>query len=390
VGPDPAVAAVRLAVRRTLREIEPGDLVLVACSGGADSLALAGALAFEAARSGHRAGGITVDHGLQEGSDERAADVVRTMAGLGLDPVEAVRVVVGQSGGPEAAAREARYAALADAAARHRATAVLLGHTLDDQAETVLLGLARGSGARSLAGMAKAAGRYRRPLLDLDRDLIRRACLAMGLAPWDDPHNGDPVFARARIRRDVLPVLEKELGPGVAAALARTARMLRDDADALDAWAERALREAATPSGQPVPATVSPATGRSPTGSPSGESPATGPFAVGGRDSPHPDVQAGPPDVGDGASALRIDVLSGLPRAVRTRVLRRAAIAAGSPPGTLAAVHVDAVDALVTAWRGQSHVDLPGHVRAWRRYEKLLFGPSETSPASRSVRTGRE
>ncbi|WP_433177069.1 tRNA lysidine(34) synthetase TilS [Actinoallomurus sp. CA-150999] len=342
VGPDPAVAAVRLAVRRTLREVEPGDLVLVACSGGADSLALAGALAFEAARSGHRAGGITVDHGLQEGSAERAADVVRTMAGLGLEPVEAVRVVVGESGGPEAAAREARYVALADAAARYRATAVLLGHTLDDQAETVLLGLARGSGARSLAGMATAAGRYRRPLLDLDRDLIRRACLAMGLAPWDDPHNADPAFARARIRRDVLPVLEKELGPGMAAALARTARMLRDDADALDAWAERALREAATPT------------------------------------DPH------------GVSALRVDVLSGLPRAVRTRVLRRAAIAAGSPPGTLAAVHVDAVDALVTAWRGQSHVDLPGHVRAWRRYEKLLFGPSETSQASRTDRAGRE
>ncbi|WP_460335357.1 tRNA lysidine(34) synthetase TilS [Actinoallomurus acanthiterrae] len=398
MGPDPAVAAVRLAVRRTLREIEPGDLVLVACSGGADSLALAGALAFEAARSGHRAGGITVDHGLQEGSAERAADVVRTMAGLGLDPVEAVRVVVGESGGPEAAAREARYAALADAAARHRATAVLLGHTLDDQAETVLLGLARGSGARSLAGMAKAAGRYRRPLLDLDRDLIRRACLAMGLAPWDDPHNGDPAFARARIRRDVLPVLEKELGPGVAAALARTARMLRDDADALDAWAERALQEAVAPADQPVPATDSPVTDGPPTGSPGSGPPAeepstTGPVAEDGRSSPHLDAPAGPPDapgLGDGPSALRIDVLSGLPRAVRTRVLRRAAIAAGSPPGTLAAVHVDAVDALVTAWRGQSHVDLPGHVRAWRRYEKLLFGPSETSQAIRTVRAGRE
>ncbi|GAA4620580.1 tRNA lysidine(34) synthetase TilS [Actinoallomurus vinaceus] len=393
MGPDPAVAAVRLAVRGTLREIEPGDLVLVACSGGADSLALAGALAFEAARSGHRAGGITVDHGLQEGSAERAADVVRTMAGLGLDPVEAVRVVVGESGGPEAAAREARYAALADAAVRHRATAVLLGHTLDDQAETVLLGLARGSGARSLAGMAKAAGRYRRPLLDLDRDLVRRACLAMGLTPWDDPHNGDPAFARARIRRDLLPELEKQLGPGVAAALARTARMLRDDADALDAWAERALRETAVPADQPVSATDSSATDRpsagSPgTGSPPGESSATGPLAGGGRSSPRPDASAGPP--GDGPSALRVDVLAGLPRAVRSRVLRRAAIAAGSPPGTLAAVHVDAVDALVTAWRGQSHVDLPGHVRAWRRYEKLLFGPSETSQATRTVRAGRE
>ncbi|MCO6004262.1 tRNA lysidine(34) synthetase TilS [Actinoallomurus purpureus] len=375
MGPDPAVAAVRLAVRGTLREIEPGDLVLVACSGGADSLALAGALAFEAARSGHRAGGITVDHGLQEGSAERAAGVVRTMAGLGLDPVEAVRVAVGTSGGPEAAARDARYTALADAAARHRAAAVLLGHTLDDQAETVLLGLARGSGARSLAGMPKAAGRYRRPLLDLDRDLIRRACLAMGLAPWDDPHNGDPAFARVRVRRDVLPVLERELGPRVAAALARTARMLRDDADALDAWAERALREATVPAGAPTP--------RSAGGSPPAE---TGEGAAHGRR-----AGASPREAGGAAvptadartekapSALRVGALAELPRAVRTRVLRRAAIAAGSPPGTLAAVHIDAADALVTAWRGQSHVDLPGRVRVWRRYEKLLFGPSESS-----------
>jgi tRNA(Ile)-lysidine synthase len=393
VGPDPAVAAVRLAVRGTLREIEPGDLVLVACSGGADSLALAGALAFEAARSGHRAGGITVDHGLQEGSAERAAGVVRTMAGLGLDPVEAVRVAVGTSGGPEAAARDARYTALADAAARHRATAVLLGHTLDDQAETVLLGLARGSGARSLAGMPKAAGRYRRPLLDLDRDLIRRACLVMGLTPWDDPHNGDPAFARARVRREVLPVLENELGPGVAPALARTARMLRDDADALDAWAERALREATVPAGAPAP--------RSAGGSPPAE---TGEGAVPGQGA----GALAPTEAGEGAaqgcragaspreaggvavptadartekapSALRVGALAELPRAVRTRVLRRAAIAAGSPPGTLAAVHIDAADALVTAWRGQSHVDLPGRVRVWRRYEKLLFGPSESS-----------
>src|SRR5437879_809178 len=141
VGPDPAVAAVRLAVRRTLASVEAGDLVLVACSGGADSLALAGALAFEAARSGHRAGGVTIDHGLQEGSAERAEGVVATMAGLGLDPAEARTVAVGSDGGMEAAARTARYNALDESVVRHRAGAVLLGHTLDDQAETVLLGL---------------------------------------------------------------------------------------------------------------------------------------------------------------------------------------------------------------------------------------------------------
>jgi tRNA(Ile)-lysidine synthase len=327
VGPDPSVAAVRLAVRNTLRPLEPGALVLVACSGGADSLALAGALAFEAARSGHRAGGITVDHGLQEGSAGRAEGVVRTLAALGLGPAEARAVTVGTAGGLEAAAREARYAALDEAAVRHGAAAVLLGHTLDDQAETVLLRLARGSGARSLAGMPAGHGRYRRPLLGLDRDLMRRACAAMGLVPWEDPHNSDPAFARARVRAEVLPVLEKELGPGVTAALARTARLLRDDADALDDWAERVLAEAGSVAGAVV--------------------------------------------------ALDVEALAGLPRAVRTRVIRRAAIAAGSPAGTLAAVHVEQVEALVMAWRGQSHIDLPGHVRARRRYEKLLFGPSE-------------
>ncbi|GLY88463.1 tRNA lysidine(34) synthetase TilS [Actinoallomurus iriomotensis] len=327
VGPDPAVAAVRLAVRRALATVEAGDLVLVACSGGADSLALAGALAFEAARSGHQAGGVTVDHGLQDGSAERAAAVVGILTGLGLEPAEVRTVTVGSEGGVEAAARTARYEALDAAAAGHRAAAVLLGHTLDDQAETVLLGLARGSGARSLAGMPAVSGIYRRPLLELGRDLTRRACLAMGLTPWDDPHNQDHAFARARVRGDVLPALEKGLGPGITAALARTARMLRDDADALDAWA------AETQAAEDEPGAV---------------------------------------------RALGVRALAGLPRAVRTRVLHRTAIEAGSPPGTLAAVHVDAVDALVTAWRGQSYVDLPGRVRVWRRYEKLLFGPSET------------
>jgi tRNA(Ile)-lysidine synthase len=322
VGPDPAVAAVRNAVRRVLSETEPGALALVACSGGADSLALAAALAFEAPRSGHRAGGVTVDHGLQEGSADRADEVVRLLRDLGLDPVESVAVHVTKAGGVEAAARDARYAALEETATRLGGSPVLLGHTLDDQAETVLLGLARGSGARSLAGMPtafdRAGVRFVRPLLDLERATTRRACRALDLPVWDDPHNADPAYTRVRVRRDALPALEKALGPGVAAALARTARMLRDDADALDAWAERFLADT---------------------------------------------------DV----FALDVTALAALPRAVRTRVLRRAAVAAGSPPGTLAAVHIDEVDRLITAWHGQQHVDLPGNVRAVRRYGKLLL-----------------
>jgi tRNA(Ile)-lysidine synthase len=330
MGPDPAVAAVRLAVRRVLEELPEGAMVLAACSGGADSLALAGALAFEAPRAGRQAGGVTIDHGLQAGSGERADAVVRTMADLGLDPSGSIAVIVDGTGGPENAAREARYTALDEAAERLGAAAVLLGHTQDDQAETVLLGLARGSGTRSLSGMPAEFRRrsgvlYLRPLLELDRATTRRACKAMGLEPWDDPHNIDPAYARVRVRHEALPVLEKTLGPGVAEALARTAKMLREDADYLEEVAARAFT----------------------------------------------DLEA--PDDGERV-ALRLDGLKEQPGAVRTRVLRMAALKAGSPAGTLAAVHVDAVDRLVTAWRGQRHVDLPGGVRAVRRYGKLLFG----------------
>lgn len=277
MGPHPAVAAIRLAVRRVLHDVltehtrsadhsrrtphpelaEAGagrqraalperpdtPLVLVACSGGADSMALASALAFEAPKLDVRAGGITVDHGLQDGSDTRAAEVADRLAALRLDPVEAVAVRVGHEGGPEAAARDARYAALDAAAERHGAAAVLLGHTRDDQAETVLLGLARGSGIRSLSGMAAAsgpAGRYRRPFLQLDRQTARKACLVQSLPVWDDPHNIDPAYTRSRLRHEGLPALEKALGKGVVEALARTAQLSRDDADALDTWAAEA------------------------------------------------------------------------------------------------------------------------------------------------------
>jgi tRNA(Ile)-lysidine synthase len=330
MGPDPAVAAVRLAVRRVLADLPQGKTVLAACSGGADSLALASALAFEAPRGGRPAGGVTIDHGLQDGSEDRAETVVRTMAGLGLDPAGSIAVTVDGPGGPENAARDARYKALDEAAERLGAAAVLLGHTQDDQAETVLLGLARGSGARSLSGMPVAFHRegvlYLRPMLGIDRVTTRRACKAMGLEPWDDPHNVDPAYARVRVRHQALPALEKALGPGVAEALARTAGMLRDDADALDDLAARA----------------------------------------------YADLEVREDGCG---TAVRLEGLAELPRAVRTRVLRMAALKAGSPPGTLAAVHVDAVDRLVTAWRGQRHVDLPGGLRAVRRSGKLLFGP---------------
>ncbi|TDC77127.1 tRNA lysidine(34) synthetase TilS, partial [Streptomyces hainanensis] len=308
----------------------PQPLVLVACSGGADSMALASALAFEAPKAGVRAGGVTVDHGLQPGSDLRATEVAERLSSLGLDPVDVVPVDVGRTGGPEAAARSARYAALDTTAERHRAAAVLLGHTRDDQAETVLLGLARGSGTRSLAGMAAVSGslsgapatalRYRRPFLGIDRQTTRKACLVQSLPVWDDPHNTDPSYTRSRVRHEALPALEKALGRGVVEALARTAQLSRDDADALDAWAEAAHRAATRPDG-----------------------------------------------------ALGVAELGALPPAVRRRVLRRAAIAAGSPAGSLFARHIEETDRLITAWRGQRPLNLPGRVEASRQGGRLVI-----------------
>jgi len=322
MGPHPAVAAVRLAVRRALADLDPGARVMVACSGGADSLALLAATVFEARRPAHAVLGVTVDHGLQPDSAEHAAAVVDQMSGLGAEP-HRVTVEVGTTGGPEAAARAARYAALDAEARALGADVVLLGHTRDDQAETVLLGLARGSGARSLSGMAPRNDPYRRPLLDLSREDTRAACAAEGLTPWEDPHNADPAYARVRVRRTVLPVLESELGPGVAEALARTARLLRDDADALDGLAETARAGATMLDG-----------------------------------------------------SLDAETLRHEPAAVRRRVLRRTALEAGCPSTELFAVHVDAMEALVTDWRGQIGVDLPGSRRMRRRGGSLLIGPN--------------
>ena len=183
--------------------------MLVALSGGPDSLALAAATAFEAPRAGLRAGAVIVDHGLQAGSADAAAQAARQAEALGLNPVLVEPVTVGADGGPEAAARDARYAALAAAAARTGAIAVLLGHTLDDQAETVLLGLARGSGATSLQGMEQASGLYRRPLLGIRRATTVQFCADSELEPWHDPQNDDPAFTRVRVRKAVLPVLER-------------------------------------------------------------------------------------------------------------------------------------------------------------------------------------
>ena len=237
----PAMADIRRAVRESLQDLVEGDLVLVALSGGPDSLALAAGTAFEAPRAGLRAGAVIIDHGLQEGSDRIAERAAEQAKALGLDPIIVRRVTVGDAGGPEAAARQARYAELMRVRKETGASAILLGHTLDDQAETVLLGLARGSGAESLWGMHPIIGPMRRPLLQIRRDSTHSACQDQGLEPWSDPHNMDERYTRVRIRQRVLPVLDEELGGGVALALTRTADQLREDAEALAHFAQEQI-----------------------------------------------------------------------------------------------------------------------------------------------------
>lgn len=298
--------------------------MLVALSGGADSLALAAATAFEGPRLGIRAGAVIVDHALQEGSDAVAARAAAQARALGLDPVIVTRVEVGTAGGPEAAAREARYAALDAAAREHAAAAVLLAHTLDDQAESVLLGLARGSGAASLAGMAPASGRYRRPLLGIRRAGTRQACLDEGLEPWDDPHNSDPAYARVRVRDRVLPVLEAELGPGIAEALARTAEQAREDADAFEAQIEEVVEDICEP------------------------------------------AEAG--------IAVSAGALAANPPALRQRVIRYVVLAEFGV--SLSRAHTLEVARLVTDWHGQGPIDLPG-LTARREGGLLVFAAAE-------------
>lgn len=323
-GPDPAVAGTRSAVRSALERYEP-DRVIVAVSGGADSLALLAATTFEARspRSSTRPYviGVTVDHDLQEASAATAERVVAQMVALGADETATIRVHVDvAAGGVEAGARLARYEALAEFAAHVDATTILLGHTRDDQAETVLMGLTRGSGGRSMAGMRAAFDQggvtFVRPLLDITRAETEAACRALGLEWWEDPHNRDQRFLRARLRHVVMPLLEAELGPGFADALARTAPALRVDMDALDDLADEWLRAHAH---------------------------------------------------------LEIGDLAALPRAIRTRVLRAAAVAAGAIASELSREHVLAVETLVTDWRGQRQIDLPGPIRAVRAEERIEF-----------------
>jgi tRNA(Ile)-lysidine synthase len=341
------VAAVRLAVRRLLDDAGvAGGPLAVAVSGGADSLALAAATAQLAARRELRLTGLVVDHGLQPDSAAIAERAAKQVQGLGFDEVRVLTVDVSGPGGAEAAARRARYRALREAAPDGL---VLLGHTRDDQAETVLLGLGRGSGPRSIAGMRPLDPPWGRPFLDVSRDTTRAVCAALDLDPWQDPHNAEARFTRVRLRHEVLPLLEDVLQGGVAGALARTATQLREDLDTLDTLATAALTRAQRTEG--------------------------GLHNVQRTEGGLHNVER----TEGGLQCIELDAaeLAREPAAVRRRVLRRWLLDAGVPE--LSDGHLRSVDELVGAWRGQGGAWLPGNFEVSRGHGRL-----------RVIRVGRE
>lgn len=311
-----ALLEMRLAVRAWLRGYQTDGSVCVALSGGADSLALTAAAVAEAVA----VDALIVDHGLQDGSDVVARGAAEQAIALGARSARVIAVDVNDCGSLEAAARDARYRALGEGRA---GAPVLLGHTLDDQAETVLLGLARGSGGRSIQGMQAFDEPWGRPLLGVRRVVTRAACVDLSITPWEDPHNTNDEFTRVRLRHEALPLLEDILGGGVAEALARTAVQLRDDGTALDDEAERVRRRV----------------------------------------------------VVDGE--VEVDTLVDSASAIRRRVLRRWLLDSGAK--ALTDKQLRAIDALVTDWRGQGGIAIGGgtpeaRLVVVRRRGRLIFG----------------
>jgi tRNA(Ile)-lysidine synthase len=305
-----AVATLKAALDAFADEVAD-DRWCVALSGGPDSLALTAVAATVKPTTA-----LIVDHRLQPDSGQVAAAAQAQAVSLGCVDAQVLCVEVGVEGGPEAAARTARYRALDDARA---GAPVLLAHTLDDQAETVLLGLGRGSGPRSIAGMRPCDPPWYRPLLGVRRAVTHAACAELGLTAWRDPHNSDRRFTRVRLRDEVLPVLEDVLGGGVAEALARTATALREDTDTLDELAGQALAD------------------------------------IGG---------AGSIAGSAGAGSLDTARLAALPEALRRRVIRGWLLAGGA--SGLTDKHIRGVDTLVVAWRGQGGVAVGSPLRSQR------------------------
>jgi tRNA(Ile)-lysidine synthase len=338
-----APAALRLVADRAARALAAvgvpaaGDGLVLAVSGGADSLALLHAMRTLAGPRGWRLAVVTVDHGLRSGSAADAAFVVDHAKALGLDarletlaPADLARH---RRAGQEGAARAARYEALWRATGELGCGWLATGHTLDDQAETVLLQLLRGAGPDGLAGMSVRSGRLLRPLLGVRRAETRGCCAAVGVDWREDPTNAEPGPLRNRVRQRLLPLLE-ELRPGAAGALARTAALAADERDWLDPLVAATL--AGTRAGSPGPE-------------------------------------------GSGVVALDAAALAELPVPLARRVVRSAARQAGaSPPDAEATDRVLALAAgLARGAPAQpgGEVTWPGG-RAWRDAASVVLGPT--------------
>lgn len=310
----PSLWEIRKAVKPWIAD--SSQTILFGCSGGADSMALALALFLEANQT--KVIPVVVDHGLQNGSAQITSQTIFKLKEIGYTQVETAVAQVKITDGLEASARRARYQIFNQFIDTYRPKYFLLAHTLNDQAETVLLGLARGSGARSLSGMAVENNIYVRPLLKISRQTTVAACHEGGIEIWSDPHNDDLRFSRVRTRKNVLPNLEENLGPGITEALVRSADLLRDDADALDSFALEYFAQ---------------------------------------TDSLN----------------LSVNELERLPRAIRTRVLRLAIYQAGAPAGSLSAEHINSAEALISDWHGQKELSLPGDVKLLRNSGRIIL-----------------
>lgn len=345
VGPTPAppVRPVSLAVKRYLENYNP-EAVVVGVSGGADSLALAVATVDLAGRRQIPCLLVTIDHQMRSESALEAQHVGQVLTSLGGDH-RVVKVEVAAGGGPEGSAREARQAALS--ALAPPGADILLGHTLDDQAETVLLRLGKGASLRSLAAMAPRRAvdgtdlNVGRPLLSVRRRDTVAFCEALGLAPVFDPSNAadgpwrsakGEALPRAALRERVIPALSAALDQEVSPALARVAQMAAADEEALEHYGRQVCAEATLPVGEPSEALV---------------------------------------------AAYDPRVLTQAPAAVRRRALRHLLLECGAR--NLNSANLGQVEALLVDWHGQGSVNFGGGVRASRRAGVLVI---ESLPGS--------
>lgn len=309
-------------VQNLLKDLDPGDLVLVGCSGGADSLALVWTTSVVGKRLELKTGAVIVDHQLISESNDVAQNAKKQCEELGIEKVIIKKVEVNQTNeGLEAAARIARYEAFENVLHETNAKVILLAHTQDDQAETVLMRLTRGSGAKSLSGMSAISGKYLRPFLHLRKKIVHDSLDVIGMKAWQDPANFDNQYLRVKVRQELMPKLIEVLGEGAISSLDKTSQLLRLDNQALDDLAQK---------------------------------------FVDAQD----DVKK---------NGLKVKELENLPEAIRTRVLKICAVASGVHPGPFSFEHIEAIDALVKNWHGQGNVDLPGFIQATRVDGSLRF-----------------